>query len=301
MPPSRPMPTKFSPSVSWMIWIALALQQVGDPLGLDVVLGGERQEHQLLEAQVAAHLLGVTPSHDGVSELPWGEHNLSVRQFQFLQPVQPELAPELGRLYRARFLRRASRFRGPHFRRSGRRLALPFPERLVFSRVREQEIEQGNHANGEEESSRIDRRRRTAAYRPSRIRMIPGRNAIWLSTLLAFGPAADTARFCVLTLGWKLPASLFTPLKAPYGIFTNISRYQSHRPSQALLQLFLGRTRKLRPQIVGLDRRQIVPHLVDGDVGMPSRIPHHRGDHDLNAQKHLPHAHRISMPRGEEC
>ena len=41
--------------------------------------------------------------------------------------------------------------------------------------------------------------------------MMPGGNVASLSTRLACGPAADTARFCVLTLGWKLPASLFTP------------------------------------------------------------------------------------------
>lgn len=33
------------------------------------------------------------------------------------------------------------------------------------------------------------------------IKMIPGANVIWLSALLARGPAADTAKFCVLTAG----------------------------------------------------------------------------------------------------
>ena len=101
-----------------------ALQKIGDSLRLDVILGGERQEHQLLEAQVPAHFLGVTPAHDGVPELPGGEHNPSVGEFQLLEPVQPQLAPQLGRFDGAPFLHGVGRLRGPDLRRLGRRLLL---------------------------------------------------------------------------------------------------------------------------------------------------------------------------------
>ena len=48
-----------------------------------------------------------------------------------------------------------------HLGRFGRRFLLPLLERLVFSRVRQQEIEEGDHANGEQESSRVNRRPET--------------------------------------------------------------------------------------------------------------------------------------------
>ena len=121
-----------------------ALKHVDDALRFDVILRREWKEHELLEAKVAAHLFRVTASLNRVSELPWSENNSTIGKLQLLEPVQTELAPELGRFSGAGFQCPLDGFSGPDFIGLGSCFLLSQLERFVFSGVRQQEIEDSN-------------------------------------------------------------------------------------------------------------------------------------------------------------